>query len=460
MENPMPSLPRVLTVAGSDSGGGAGVQADLRTATLLGCHVTTAVTAVTAQNTLGVQGVFPLAREAVVAQLDSVLGDIGTDAAKTGMLFSSELITAVAGVLRRRRVPRLVVDPVMVAKGGAPLLQDEARDALVAELLPLAELVTPNLPEAEVLAGRAIATPEDRDAACRRILELGPAAVLLKGGHDEGEWVEDWLLTRDGDRRIFRGRRIDTPNTHGTGCTLSAAIAAHRARGLNLGEAVAAAREFLRAAIREARPLGAGHGPTNPYAAARLGGHNAVLERLRLAWEVLEGANPAGLIPEVQSNLAEALPGAAGFEDVAAFPGRIVRCGHRVRRVDGPAFGASRHMAKILLAATRWGSPYRAVMNVRYGLDVLAACRRTGLTVEGFSRHEEPPEVKRAEGSTLEWGTATVLERFGYAPDAIYDEGDVGKEPMVRVFGTDAVEVARRVAAVARNLDDSEGEPA
>ncbi len=453
----MPSLPRVLTIAGSDSGGGAGIQADLRTATLLGCHATSAVTVVTAQNSLGVQGVFPLSAEAVVAQMDSVLSDIGTDAAKTGMLFSAELIAAVAGVLKRRLVPRLVVDPVMVAKGGAPLLQDSARAALVAEMLPLAELVTPNLPEAEVLAGMTITTGEDRAMACRRILDLGPAAVLLKGGHGEGEWVEDLLVTREGGSNTFRCRRIDTSNSHGTGCTLSAAITAYRARGLSLGDAVAAAREFLLTALRESYSLGAGHGPTNPYAAACLGGHNAVLERLRAAWEVLEQANPVGLIPEVQANLAEALPGAAGFEDVAAFPGRIVRCGPRVQRVDGPAFGASRHMAKILLASARWGSPFRAVMNVRYGLDVLAACRRTGLTVEGFSRREEPPEVKRAEGSTLEWGTAMVLERFDYAPDAIYDEGDVGKEPMIRVFGTDALDVARRVTAVARNLDDSRG---
>jgi len=456
----MPSIPRVLTVAGSDSGGGAGIQADVRTATLLGCHATSAITAVTAQNTLGVQAVFPLTAEAVVAQLTSVLADIGADAAKTGMLFSAELITAVAGVLRARPISRLVVDPVMVAKGGASLLQESARDALVAELLPLAELVTPNLPEAAVLSGMPIATAPDRVAAGRRILDLGPAAVLIKGGHGDGEWVEDLLVTRDGAPRTFRSRRIDTPNTHGTGCTLSAAIAAYRARGLALCEAVAAAREFLLTAIREAYTLGKGHGPTNPYAAARLGGHNAVLERLRLAWEVLEDANPADLIPEVQANLAEALPGADGFDDVAAFPGRLIRCGQRLRRVDGPAFGASRHMAKILLASVRWGSPFRAVMNVRYGLDVLAACRRTGLTVEGFSRREEPPEVKRAEGSTLEWGTATVLARYGYAPDAIYDEGDVGKEPMIRIFGTDALDVAQRVAAVARSLSGGKGEPA
>ncbi len=448
----MTTPPRVLTIAGSDSGGGAGIQADLRTFALLGCHGSSAITAATAQNSLGVHGVYPLPPEAVEAQLESVLSDIGADAAKTGMLFSAEIIAAVSRALERRPVERLVVDPVMVAKGGAPLLRDDAREALVKAILPRALLVTPNLPEAEALAGMAIRSEADAWEACRRILDLGPRAVLLKGGHGEGDWVEDRYADREGRREAYRSRRVATPHTHGTGCTLSAAVAAHLARGEGLADAVARAREFLLVAIREGYALGSGHGPTNPYAAARLGGHNAVLERLREAWEVLEDANPAGLIPEVQSNLAEALPGARDFGEVAAFPGRLVRCGDRVRRVDGPRFGASRHMAKILMASARHGSPFRAVMNVRYGEDVLAACRATGLSVEGFSRYEEPAEVKAAEGSTLEWGTSSVLERCGEAPDAIYDEGDVGKEPMVRIFGLDAVEVARRVAAVAQAL--------
>ncbi len=442
------TLPRALTIAGSDSGGGAGIQADLRTFAVLGCHGSSALTAVTAQNSLGVQGVWPLPPEAVEAQLASVLGDLGTDAAKTGMLFSAELVAAVARALAARPVPRLVVDPVMVAKGGAPLLRDDARDALVRRILPLAELVTPNLPEAEALTGIGVGTAEGRREACRRLLDLGPRAVLLKGGHGEGEWVEDLFADGSGPIEVLRSRRLPTPHTHGTGCTLSAAVVAYRARGLALEDAVAAAHAFLGAALRAGYPLGAGHGPTNPWAAARLGGHNELLERLREAWEILEDANPAGLIPEVQSNLAEALPGAQGFGDVAAFPGRIVQAGGRVRRVDGPRFGASRHMAKILLASARHSSPFRAVMNVRYGADVLAACRAVGLRVEGFSRADEPEAVKRAEGSTLEWGTGSVLARGGAAPDAIFDQGDQGKEPMVRIFGADAPEVARRVAAV------------
>jgi hydroxymethylpyrimidine/phosphomethylpyrimidine kinase len=449
------TIARVLTIAGSDSGGGAGIQADLRTFAVLGCHGASAVTAVTAQNSTGVQGVFPLPPDAVEAQIESVLSDIGADAAKTGMLFSAEIIRAVARALDRRPVPRLVVDPVMVAKGGEPLLREDSREALLREILPRAVLVTPNLPEAEVLVGVRISSDGDRRDACRRILDLGPEAVLLKGGHGEGPEVEDLYVDRRDRWERFRAPRIATPHTHGTGCTLSAAVAANLALGLGLLDAVGEAHAFLQAAIREGYSLGSGHGPTNPMAAARLAGHNAILERLRAAWDLLEDANPAELIPEVQSNLAEALPRARTFEDVAAFPGRIVRCGNRVRRVDGPRFGASRHMAKILLASARLGSPFRAVMNVRHGSDVLEACRRTGLKVAGFDRAEEPEEVKRAEGSTLEWGTSEVLRRQEAAPDAIYDEGDVGKEPMVRIFGRDAEEVARRVVAVHRSLKEA-----
>ncbi len=444
--------PRVLTVAGSDSGGGAGIQADLRTFALLGCHGSSALTAVTAQNSVGVQGVFPVDPEAVGAQIRSVLSDIGADAVKTGMLFSAEIVRSVAQALGEHGVERLVVDPVMVAKGGAPLLREDAREALARDLLPRALLVTPNLPEAEVLTGMTIRSEADRYRAVDRLLALGPRAVLLKGGHGQGAVVLDLYADRDGRQEAFRSPRVDTPHTHGTGCTLSSAIAAFLARGEDPVAAVRRARAFLHEAIRHAYPLGAGHGPTSPWHGSPLVARAGVLDDLWEAWEILEAENPVDLVPEVQSNLAQAVPAAADPEDVAAFPGRIVRCAGRVRRLEGPRFGASRHMAKILLASARWGSPFRAVMNVRYGPEVVEACRAAGLRVEGFSRADEPREVKSREGSTLEWGTLQVLERCGYAPDAIYDTGDLGKEPMVRIFGETAPDVARRVAAVAREL--------
>ncbi|TLN00504.1 bifunctional hydroxymethylpyrimidine kinase/phosphomethylpyrimidine kinase, partial [bacterium] len=194
----------------------------------------------------------------------------------------------------------------------------------------------------------------------------------------------------------------------------------------------------------------------NPWAATIDGSENALLARLREAWELLEEENPFGLIPEVQSNLAEALFDAATFDQIAAFPGRIVKCGERVRRLDGPRFGASRHMAKILIASIRNGSPFRAVMNVRYEPSIIKACLAAGFTVESFSRDDEPIEVKLAEGSTLEWGTASVLLSKGYAPDVIYDEGDRGKEPMIRLFGLDAPDAARKVCALWRKMKEIE----
>jgi hydroxymethylpyrimidine kinase/phosphomethylpyrimidine kinase len=262
--------PRALTIAGSDSGGGAGIQADLRTFAVLGCHGMSAITSITAQNSLGVQGVYPLRPEAVAGQLESVLSDIGCDAAKTGMLYSAEVIRAVAGVLARYPVSRLVVDPVMVAKGGAALLQEDACGALVREIFPRACLLTPNLPEAHALTGLTVRGEADEREVCRRILDLGARAVLLKGGHGTGEVVRDVFADQEGAWEVFRSPRLATRHSHGTGCTLSAAITAKLALGCGLEEAVGTGLRFLRDALGSAYPLGAGRGPTNPMAAAWL----------------------------------------------------------------------------------------------------------------------------------------------------------------------------------------------
>lgn len=259
------TMPRALTIAGSDSGGGAGIQADLKTFTTLGVFGTSALTAVTAQNTLGVAGVYPLTPEQVAAQLDAVLSDIGTDAAKTGMLFDTAIIGVVADRVRRYGVANLVVDPVMVAKGGQPLLLPQAQAALRDLLLPLAAVVTPNLPEAEVLTGMSIRTKSEMIAAGRRLLKLGARAAVVKGGHLEGERSDD-LLATEGDVQWLPAERVDTRHTHGTGCTFSAAIAAGLASGMSLSRAVFQAKDYITLAIRRAPGLGAGHGPTNHLA--------------------------------------------------------------------------------------------------------------------------------------------------------------------------------------------------
>lgn len=252
---------RVLVCAGSDSGGGAGIQADIKTVTALGGFAMTAVTALTAQNTLGVQGAIGVPPDFIRLQIASVLGDLGADAVKTGMLADAATIEAVCEALAEHApgLP-LVADPVMVAKGGHPLLAPEAVATLRARLLPMAAVITPNIPEAEALTGLAIGGLDDMRRAAERLLAMGPRAVLLKGGHGSGAVLTDLLATADG-LQTFESPRIATRHTHGTGCTLAAALACGLAQGMALGEAVLRARAYVRAAMLAAPGFGAGHGP-------------------------------------------------------------------------------------------------------------------------------------------------------------------------------------------------------
>jgi hydroxymethylpyrimidine/phosphomethylpyrimidine kinase len=252
---------RVLAVAGSDSGGGAGIQADLKTMLACGVHGMTVVTAVTAQNTLGVHGVWPVPAEAVVAQLDAVLDDVGVDAVKTGMLFSAEIVTAVAERLRRIEAP-VVVDPVGVSSSGDALLSEDGLRVLRSDLLPRATVATPNLAEVQQLTGFVVRREEDLRTAADAVLELGPQWVLVKGGHLAGDAVD--LLTDGTAEHLFRERRIDNPHTHGTGCTLASAIASHLAHGDDVVGAVTRAKSFVTAAIRGGFALGSGTGPVDP----------------------------------------------------------------------------------------------------------------------------------------------------------------------------------------------------
>jgi hydroxymethylpyrimidine/phosphomethylpyrimidine kinase len=258
-------LPRVLTIAGSDCSGGAGIQADLKTFTVFRTYGMSAITALTAQNTRGVSDIFPVAPAFVRAQIDAVATDIGVDATKTGMLATAAIIEAVAAAVRVHRLAPLVVDPVMVAQSGARLLADDARAALLRALLPLATVVTPNVPEAEALLGMRITNVADQHVAARRLVELGAGAALVKGGHLAGAEAVDVL---DDGRTVeeLRAPRVATPHTHGTGCMTAAALAAGLARGLPLRAAAREAKRFIGVAIAGALAIGGGSGPANPLA--------------------------------------------------------------------------------------------------------------------------------------------------------------------------------------------------
>ena len=266
------SYPKVLTIAGSDSGGGAGIQADLKTISALGCYGTTAITAVTVQNTLGVSNIHPVPVDIVKEQIESVLSDIGTDAVKIGMLHSANIIKTVKSVLQRYVPGIIVLDPVMVAASGDKLIEDNTIEVMIKELFPLATVITPNLDEAAIIAGIPIKTPEDMIRAAKKILSYGSRSVLVKGGHLPGEKLFDIFLTnKDSGPLIMENKKIQSHNIHGTGCTLSSAIASLLAKGESLEQAIKKGIVYVHTAIERGKnyKTGKGHGPVNHFFALK-----------------------------------------------------------------------------------------------------------------------------------------------------------------------------------------------
>jgi hydroxymethylpyrimidine/phosphomethylpyrimidine kinase len=428
-------MPCALTIAGSDSGGGAGIQADIKTFAALGVHGLCVVTAVTAQNTKGVDATFEVPPEFVTRQLDTLVRDFDVEWAKTGMLGSAGIIKAVEAGVKKYKL-RLVADPVMVSATGSPLLREDAVTALT-RLLARAELVTPNVPEAERLSGIKIRSAGDMRRAAAIISKFGPSAVLVKGGHLRGRDVVDLLY--DGKFEEFRGPRITGEATHGTGCSFASAITAELAKGASLREAITGAREFIKAAIGGRLRVGKGVMPVNQMAALFLNAEKGrSLDEVWRAAQVLVG-DPrfVELLPEVGSNLVMALPGAKSTSEVVGLSGRMVKSGGQARLTGFPKFGGSEHVANTVLTAMRHDPRIRAGLNIRFSPKILQACRRLGLTISTFDRCREPRGEK-----TMVWGTEQAIKKIGKVPQVIFDRGATGKEAMVRLLGTSPMEVA------------------
>lgn len=447
----MPKPIRVaITIAGSDSGGGAGIEADLKTFAALGVHGTVALTSVTAQNTYQVTMVHDLPPEMVYEQIRVVAEDMGIDAGKTGMLSNTGIIRAVAKAVENFGFP-LVVDPVMIAKSGARLLREEAEEALARELVPLAKVVTPNAPEAERLSGVRVVDLESAKLAARRIVEeLGCEAAVVKGGHVAGPTSIDVLYWR-GAYKLFEALRLSEGCTHGTGCSFSSAIAAELAKGADVEEAVRRAKEFVWLAIKYGLKIGKGHCPVNPTAwlelkAARYEVLENVEQAVKLLLENSEGVYPYA--PEVGINVVMALPApyVQSPSDVAGVAGRIVRCGGELKAVGPIRFGASSHMARLVLELVKHDASARAAVNIRYHEKLVERAGELGYKVAFVDRRMEPPEVRAVEGATMKWiVTEAVKLTGGVIPDLIYDKGDVGKEPMIRIVGCSAVEAVDKL---------------
>lgn len=439
------AMHKVLTIAGSDSGGGSGIQGDLKTILSLGGYGMSVVTALTAQNTLGIRGVIPVNSTFVALQLESVLSDIGADCVKTGMLVNARIVEVVAENMDRFGIEKVVVDPVLASKDGTALLDEEGRKALVEKLFPITYLLTPNIPEAEFFSGLKISNRRDMTKAAKKLQGMGPRYVLVKGGHSEQSSVD---VLHDGNQSYeFASQRVRTRHSHGTGCTLASAIATFLARGLPIMECIDQGKRYLYSALRFSLSIGKGIGPCNHLASiTREFARTRVTEELDKALDRLKRLNIGHLIPEVQSNLACAIPFAESVDDVASFPGRIIRVGNTVDNLASARFGASRQIHHLVLAAMEYDPERRAAMTITYSEHLVKRMRSLGFTVAEFDRSRTPPDLAQEEGSTLAWGVQDVMEELGRVPDAIFDRGAVGKVPLIRIFGTDPASIVNLIA--------------
>lgn len=436
-----------LSIAGSDSGAGAGIQADIKTFAALGVYGCTAITAITAQNTRSVSSILEVSPEMIEGQMRSVLNDIPPDAIKIGMVYSRRTIAVVTRLLKKSRVP-VVLDPIFSAGTGAKLLRDDAFGSFVSQLIPTCSLVTPNRMEAERLAGIRIRNEGDAIKAARGIRRLGAENVIVKGGHFTNGKVTDILV--DSQSRITRitNPRVDVRESHGSGCNFSSAVTAFLAKGQSMADACRSANEYVHNAIVNAVSIGGGLVVTNPVSAMYndASRYRTIATLQQAVEEVSLLDRFYKLIPETQTNFVHATPEARSISDVAGVRGRIVRIGKSAVPASFVEFGASRHVASAVIAYMRVNPSFRSAINIRFDPKLLRLCK-SFFEVSSYDRIKEPVKVKKKEGSTVEWGTQVALRKRPGA-DIIYHRGDLGKEPMITVFGKSPAEVVSKIKTI------------
>ena len=436
-----------LSIAGSDSGAGAGIQADLKTFSALGVYGCTAITAITAQNTKKVTDILEVSPSVIERQIQSVMTDMPPAAIKVGMVYSKQTIDVVYRSLKKSRVP-VVLDPILAAGTGAKLLQDDAYDSFVSKLIPTCSLITPNRMEAEKLAGTKIRTESDGIEAAKRIRKLGAENVIVKGGHFGKSHVTDLLLDSNGRLTKIANPRVNIKESHGSGCNFSSAATAYLARGMTLEEACRMANEYVHIAIKNAVTIGKGLPVTNPLSAIhRDANRYCILTELQQTVEQLSAINGMyKLIPETQTNFVYALPDASEISDVAGVRGRIVRVGDAAIPASYVEFGASKHVASAVIAYMSVNPAFRSAINVKLDDRLVKICKLL-FEVASYDRSKEPKSIKRKEGSSISWGTRHAVAT-NPKTEVIYHAGDIGKEPMIIIFGKNPAEVIGKIIAI------------
>ena len=443
-------FPTVVSIASSDNSGGAGIQMDLYAFNMLKVHGCNVITAVTAQNSREFKTLYPLPVEIIKDQLDTLIEDFEIKAIKLGLIGSPEILRFLGGQLKNIIGPapsekcHLVVDPVLSTTVGGKIDQNqELINIYKNEIFPITYILTPNIPEAEALLERSINTnsEDDRTSALKNLLESGPENILLKGGHASPEQgkVFDWLAEKNGKIHSFEKKYIEDVKIHGTGCMFSALIAAHTALGyLQPYQAAAGAESLLNDNIENTIPKGKSdlrYFNTSSYGSWQVV-QAQVMNSLKTAKDELMRVLVPEMVAEVGMNFGYALPAARSVEDVCGLDARIIRTNEGVQSTGGLSFGASGHVARIILSAMEFDLRYRSAVNVRYSDKLIDKLKNMDLSIGTFDRSNEPADAK-----TMDWGTRQAIQQAGQVPDIIYDKGGIGKEPMIRILGKNPQEI-------------------
>ncbi|MBI5416995.1 bifunctional hydroxymethylpyrimidine kinase/phosphomethylpyrimidine kinase [Candidatus Poribacteria bacterium] len=446
-------MKNILTIAGFDPSGGAGLQADIKTFSALETYGLSVATSLTVQNTHGVFDVIEIAPDVISNSLQTIASDVELHAIKIGMLCTETVIEVVASFLEKIFCSIVVLDPVLISKNGYWLLKESSLPFFIKRLLPKITLITPNIKELQLLSNIEITNDNDIKKAANIIKNFGPKHVLIKGSRVTPELVTDLLY--DGiNYTEFTSKNLEVHHfLHGTGCTFASAITSELAKGYTLTEAIKTAQIFLN--ILSLSPLVVGKGNYNLN-------HLGILQRdaekysiiyeLKQAFKKLEEACIGSLIPEIQSNMVYAMEGAALPFEVAGFPGRIIRLDNSIACVSAPEFGKTKHMASVVLAVMHYFPSLRSAMNIKYSSELIGAAKKLGYKIYSFDRKNEPEDNKNIEGKTLDWGIKETISKTHEPPDLIYDTGGFGKEAIIRVIGHNPQEIVNKILAIKKKL--------
>ncbi len=448
---------KALTIAGSDSSGGAGIQADLKTFSALGIYGTTVITILTAQNTKTVSDVFITPPEFFKNQLLTTLEDIKPDIIKIGVLYDDSIIEIVYDTLRHLKIP-IVLDPILISGTKVKLLKESSIGNFKTKIIPLSFVITPNLIEAKILTGDKISTENEVIEAAYKIKKLGASNVIIKGGHDpnRNQKIVDILVEKENDNitKLYNDR-LKIAETHGTGCNFSSALASFLAKGYGIKESFFLANDYVKEGLKNIAKIGNGIGVTNPMMNLYLNSSRyKVFTSLYKSVKILEELKDFYLlIPETKTNFVYSLENPKSMQDVAGIVGRITNFGNKIRSPNVVEFGASSHLSKAVISAQQLNRLFRSAINIKNNKQILDVCK-ANFVCTWYSRDEEKPENKDKEGFTISWGVKNAMEKLHNA-EVVFHHGDYGKEPMILIFGKDPLEIIDKIKIIISKLNSN-----